>query len=241
MTTCFVILASMRTGSNLLNTHVNQYAGVICHGEVFNPAFIGLTQEYLNRFGLDRSDVTKRDADPLAFLEKVMALDAAAVGIHMFPGHDTNVLERLLVDASVKKICLRRSVFHSFVSLQVAKKTDIWRVTKEGPRAELPIDARKVVFKTAEFEEYRRKLDQFWDHSLSTLARSTQTYLPIWYRELNDVHATNRIAEFLGLSERKKALTPKLDKQNPEPLKHIVVNWEEMVDYARKIGMFHQV
>ena len=38
---CFVIFADMRTGSNFLETALNSVEGVICHGEAYNPAFVG--------------------------------------------------------------------------------------------------------------------------------------------------------------------------------------------------------
>ena len=37
----FVVFAEMRTGSNLLEDYLNQIANVVCHGEAFNPNFIG--------------------------------------------------------------------------------------------------------------------------------------------------------------------------------------------------------
>ncbi|MBL9057999.1 MAG: nodulation protein NodH, partial [Rhodobacteraceae bacterium] len=37
----FVIFAEMRTGSNFLEANLNAIPGVKCHGEAFNPYFIG--------------------------------------------------------------------------------------------------------------------------------------------------------------------------------------------------------
>ena len=37
----FILLAEMRTGSNLLETNLNLLDGVTCHGEAFNPSFMG--------------------------------------------------------------------------------------------------------------------------------------------------------------------------------------------------------
>jgi LPS sulfotransferase NodH len=37
----FVILAAMRTGSNFLEESLNGVPGITCHGELFNPAFVG--------------------------------------------------------------------------------------------------------------------------------------------------------------------------------------------------------
>jgi LPS sulfotransferase NodH len=241
MTVRFLILASMRTGSNLLNANLNQYSGIVCHGEAFNPSFVGLNPNYYGRFGLNREDVAVRDQDPAGFLDRIMDLDVLAVGLHMFPGHNTSILNHLLDDVQVRKICLRRSVIHSFISLQIAKKTDVWRVTKAGPRKALPLEEKQVTFKAVEFENYRQKLDGFWEHVLKVLAKTGQTYFPIWYRGVNDVDNMNRIVEFLGLTERKTELRDQLDKQNPEPLQQIVVNWDEMVDYARKHKLDHQI
>ena len=39
--TSFVIFAEMRTGSNFLESNLNALQGVTCHGEAFNPYFIG--------------------------------------------------------------------------------------------------------------------------------------------------------------------------------------------------------
>ena len=39
--TSFVVLAEMRTGSNFLEANLNALEGVTCHGEAFNPHFIG--------------------------------------------------------------------------------------------------------------------------------------------------------------------------------------------------------
>ena len=36
----FVVLAEMRTGSNLLESNLNAFDGIECHGELFNPGFI---------------------------------------------------------------------------------------------------------------------------------------------------------------------------------------------------------
>lgn len=237
----FVLLASMRTGSNLLNSNLNQYAGLICQGEAFNPAFVGLSEEYQKLFGFGRGDVAKRDSDPLGFLEAILAPEAEAIGLHMFPGHNREVLDLLLADRQVAKICLRRSLIHSFVSLQIARKTDVWRVTQQGPARQLTLADKQIVFKPQEFEAYRRSVDRFWTDALAVLGETKQEYFPIWYREISDVAKLNAIAEFLGVAERKNSLSAKLARQNPEPLKEIVQNWDEMVAYARSVRLDHQI
>ena len=55
----FIVLAEMRTGSNFLETNLNAFEGVACHGEAFNPHFIG----YPNRDQLLGLTQAQRDAD----------------------------------------------------------------------------------------------------------------------------------------------------------------------------------
>ena len=162
----FVLLASMRTGSNLLNSYLNQYQGLVCHGEAFNPTFVGLEPEYLSRLGWSRDDVARRDADPLGFLSLINGVAAEAVGLHMFPGHNSAILDMLLHDKNVRKLCLRRSIIQSFVSLQSARKTDVWRTTNRDHTKHLPVEERRIVFVPAEFEKYRLKIDGFWKNVL---------------------------------------------------------------------------
>jgi LPS sulfotransferase NodH len=241
MTVRFVLLASMRTGSNLLNSKLNQFSGVICHGEAFNPAFVGLADKHLKLLGIAREETAVRDRDPREFLAKILAMDAEAVGLHMFPDHAPAILQLLLEDRSVKKICLRRSIIHSFVSLQVAQRTDVWRVTKEGPRRELTLADKQIVFRPEEFERYRKKVDRFWHEVLAQLSASGQEFFPIWYREIGRLDKLNELAGFLGIKERKQKLAEKLERQNPEQLKEIVQNWDEMVAYARSVKLDHQI
>ncbi len=37
----FVVFAEMRTGSNFLEANLNAFEGISCHGEAFNPFFMG--------------------------------------------------------------------------------------------------------------------------------------------------------------------------------------------------------
>ena len=37
----FVLLANMRTGSNLFEQNINLFDSFSCNGELFNPSFVG--------------------------------------------------------------------------------------------------------------------------------------------------------------------------------------------------------
>lgn len=59
----FVIYGAMRTGSNYLVSLLNQFDGMVCHGEAFNPSFVGLREDYYKTFGMTREEPAKRDVE----------------------------------------------------------------------------------------------------------------------------------------------------------------------------------
>ena len=61
----FVILAEMRTGSNFLESNLNEIEGLHSYGEVFNPYLI-CKPEQTDLFGVT---LAERDADPLRMIE----------------------------------------------------------------------------------------------------------------------------------------------------------------------------
>ena len=235
----FVILASMRTGSNLLNAHLNQFDGVVCHGEAFNNVFVGLKADYYQKLGMTRDDLGCRDEDPFAFKARLFDDPAArAVGFHIFPGHNREILQSVLDDRGVKKIVLRRSLIQSFVSLCLARETGVWLVSVDRPEAKQKLEntRRKILFVPSEFEVYRQQLNSFWHQVLSALKESGQEFHPIWFSGVNDVEEVNAVARFIGLSEQKTELQQKLVRQNPADLRGKVENWEELEEYALSNG-----
>ena len=55
----FVLFAEMRTGSNFLEANINGFADLHCHGEAFNPHFIG----YPTREEICGVTLAEREAD----------------------------------------------------------------------------------------------------------------------------------------------------------------------------------
>ena len=82
----FVVFAEMRTGSNFLETNLNALEGVVCHGEAFNPHFIG----YPNRTEILGITQDVRDADPLQLLDAIRSgaseLRGFVIFMIMIPG-----------------------------------------------------------------------------------------------------------------------------------------------------------
>ena len=236
----FVLLASQRTGSNLLNSILNQYNGITMHGEVFNEGFVGLHKEYHEIMNITRENVQQRNTDPRAFLDSLIEkTDAEAVGFHLFPNHNEEILNHVLNDDSYVKIGLRRSLFPSFISLMEAQQTDVWMVGKKGNDKLKDIDP--IIFNPQKFERFKRRLEGFWSEVHSVLKSSNQKHFPIYYSTVKDINTINELVRFVGLEDSMESFKEKMRKQSKSPLRMRVTNYDDMVAYAQEKGLEGQL
>lgn len=215
----FVILGAMRTGSNLLEDLLGQIPGVACHGELFNPHFIG-SRGRTEHLGFD---LAARDADPFAMLAAVRGAGGMP-GFRFFHDHDPRVLAHVLADAGCAKIVLSRNPLDSYVSLQIARATDQWRLTDVARHR-----SARARFEPDGFAEYLDALQGFHGQIRHALQTSGQVAFPVQYDDLGDVAVLNGLAAFLGLEGRLDRADTRLKKQNPEPVTDKVENAAEMV------------
>ena len=115
----FVIFAEMRTGSNFLEANLNAFDGIACHGEAFNPHFIG----YPGREDLLGITQAERDANPERLIHAIREESAGIGGFRFFNDHDPRVLEHVLEDRRCAKIVLTRNPVDSYVSWMRALQT----------------------------------------------------------------------------------------------------------------------
>ncbi|MEM9636811.1 MAG: nodulation protein NodH, partial [Pseudomonadota bacterium] len=108
----FVVFAEMRTGSNFLETNLNAFDGITCHGEAFNPHFIG----YPNRDALLDVTLDQREGDPMILLQRLLAPSPQMHGFRYFHDHDPRVLDAVLDNPRCAKIILTRNPAESYVS-----------------------------------------------------------------------------------------------------------------------------
>jgi hypothetical protein len=99
----FVMLAEMRTGSNYLEETLNEIPGLRCHGELFNPHFIGKANA-TELFGID---LAAREADPLQLLDRARAETEGLAGFRYFHDHDPRILDHCLPDPAARRSCSR--------------------------------------------------------------------------------------------------------------------------------------
>mgnify|MGYP000495243686 CR=1 FL=1 len=216
----FTIFGSMRSGSNLLEQSLNQYSGIICHGELFNPSFIGhpKSTDFLG------FDFAKREKSPESLIKAMIKdADQGVAGFRVFHDHDQRTAQMALRDPKCAKIILQRDVLQSFISLEIALKTDQWLLHDAPDRR-----GGKIIFDHEEFKEYRAKQGVYYDNVREILQKSGQTAFWIHYPEQRDVEVLNGIAKFLGQDEVLKTVKETIRRQNPGSLRDKVENYDEM-------------
>jgi len=216
----FIILGAMRSGSNLLETFLNQYNKLVCHGELFQKAFIGVQgrQEFLG------IDLQARNENPQRLLDAVRARNPKKItGFRFFQGHDARVLDTALKDPHCAKIILTRDPIDSFVSLKIALETKQWLVSDVAHRR-----TAQIRFDLDEYDKYLEERAQFYDKVSDALALLEQPFFKIDYSALHDVDNINRLAAFIGDKQKKAALNQPIKRQNPEPLSQKIINIKEV-------------
>ncbi len=224
----FILLAEMRTGSNFLEANLNMIDGVTCHGEAFNPSFVGYpkTDKLL---GFDRE---AREKDPHALLEKIRQSDTLG-GFRFFNDHDPRVLSTCIDDQRCAKIILTRNPVDSFISWKIAQATGQWKLTNATHAK-----SHQVAFDPQAFEAHLDAIQTFQVRVQRALQVSGQTAFYINYDDLRDVDVINGLAQFLGAEGRLPNINKKLKKQNPAPLDQKVSNFDEMQDALRQLDRF---
>ena len=224
----FVIFAAMRTGSNLLEAGINQINGLQCHGELFNPGFVGREGVYAFD-GISMSDRFRR---PQRLLDAILARDPDKTpGFRMFFDHDARIIEQILEDPRCAKILLRRRPLASYLSNLHAAQTSLW-VVREN---ETQIDAQ-VEFDPDAFEEYAANTETWYRRLEEQIRTKGQTFFPIAYEECKDAAILNGLAQWMGVEGRLERVKEKTLRQNPTSLAERIKNFDAFRRYLERSG-----
>lgn len=224
----FVVFAEMRTGSNFLEDNLNAFAGLRCHGEVFNPHFIG----HKDKTELMGVSMQARERDPMRLITVLKAQEGLN-GFRFFHDHDPRVLDALLRDKRCAKVVLTRNPLESYVSRKIAAETGQWKLTDAKHRK-----SAKIRFDEQEFLQMLDKVQGFQVRLQHALQASGQTAFYLTYEDALDLDVVNGLAAFLGVDESMPELSTKLKKQNPAPLSDKVENYDQMTDALARMDPF---
>lgn len=225
----FVVFAEMRTGSNFLETNLNAFDGLSCHGEAFNPAFIG----YPNKDQILGVSQAARDEDPKRLLREIRKTSDLS-GFRYFHDHDPRVFDKIVDDPKCAKIVLTRNPVDSYVSWKIATATGQWKLTDAKARKD-----GKATFDADEFAEHLNALQDFQVTLLNRLQSSGQTAFYVAYEDLQNLAVMNGLARWLGVDSQLEALDKSLKVQNPSALSDKVSNFAQMTEALSGLDRFN--
>lgn len=226
---CFIIFAEMRTGSNFLESNLDQFSGLKCYGEAFNPYFM-VTPKTKELFGVT---VRARDADPMCLVERMKEHAPGMPGFRFFHDHDPRVFEALIDDPSCAKVVLTRNLLDAYVSRKIAWETDQWQLNEVDGAIK-----QKIVFDPAEFEKLFFRMKEFQLKIKNRLQRSGQTAFYIDYEDALKLDVINGLAKFLGQDGEITEFAGTFKKQNPEALEEKVRNFDDLKQTVGRIDLF---
>ncbi len=218
----------MRTGSNLLEAMLNAVPGIVCHGELFNPHFIGM-KDQTEFLGVS---ISARDENPLDLLARLGSPDLIS-GFRFFHDHDPRILEAVIADVRCAKIVLSRNPLESYVSRKIAQTTGQWKITNLQNRK-----TAKAHFDGAEFHDHLLAVQGFQRRVQHRLQISGQTAFHLDYEDISQPAVINGIAAFVGAGGRLSAPVDTLKKQNPAAITEKVGNPEEMIATLGRMDPF---
>ncbi|WP_299152793.1 sulfotransferase family 2 domain-containing protein [uncultured Tateyamaria sp.] len=225
----FVVFAEMRTGSNFLESNLNAFDGIACHGEAFNPHFIG----YPNVDHILEVDQATRDADPKHLLRAIKKTPELS-GFRYFHNHDERIFDHIMNDPKCAKIVLTRNPVDSYVSWKIAIATGQWKLTDAKARKD-----GKAEFVADEFAAHLSDLQAFQVRLLNRLQVSGQTAFYIAYEDLQNVDVMNGLSKWLGVGTELEALDKNLKVQNPSALSDKVSNFGQMTEALSGLDPFN--
>ena len=205
----FVVLAGMRTGSNLLEEQLSAMSGIHSNGELFNPHFFG-KPDTKSLWGLS---IEARDSDPVRAIVAMQKNKSGLQGFRLFYDHDQRVIDFVLNDPKAAKIILTRRPLDSYVSLKIARKTGQWWLGDMTSAR-----AAKVPFDAQEYADFLNELSAFQSQITHTLQTTGQTAFNIGYQDLSDEDVLAGLGKFLGTDGPADQSKIKAKVQNPTPV-----------------------
>ena len=240
----FVVVATDRTGTNLLLGMLRAHPLCVAGGELFNP--VEIERDRLAWPDLPDADLPallqKRRDDALALMEDLhargFARGAQAVGFKLMYWHGLQhraVLDALAADETVKVIHVtRRNLLRRAVSEAQAKVTKRWSVSREAEAPQMPavsLDAAQL-YESIVLTEDRERLydDIFQRHDI----------LHIVYEDLaaRPSEVAQRAATFLGLPPYARPPAPTMQKTGAEDISESLANLDALRGRFRRWARF---
>jgi LPS sulfotransferase NodH len=220
--TKFIVLTKPRTGSNLLVNSLQTHPEMKVFGELFR----GGADEATKKAILASVDGYFSERVFRRYDKSIKAVGFKIFYHHPVYDHSGKVWDYLLNCKDLRVIHLRReNLLRALVSMKIAEKTDVWKVSQEqsesvDKRIQLSVQECLDVFcKTRQWENEAN--EKFANNPVMELTYEQLT--SDYQRKMRDVQ------KFLGV--KPADLHPLSSKQNPEALADLIVNYSDLEDH----------
>jgi LPS sulfotransferase NodH len=216
--TKYVVITSPRTGSNLLVSLLSSHKNVYAYGELFNHIKNKSCRQIWND----------------TFSKKLPYIKA--VGFKIFYDHplaslDREVWDLIVSNPKIKVIHLiRENLVRSHLSLLIAYKTNIWGLTPT--MQDVPLEKRKVYVNVEKFIANLRKIRNHQVRIEKVLKQHPLYEVTYEHLIKDQQNVMNRIFSFINV--RARTTTTNLRRQNSEPIKNLVQNYDEFSSKINK-------
>lgn len=225
----FVILAEMRTGSNFLESNLNQFADLKCYGEAFNPYLI-VDPDRTELFGIT---MAARDADPIKLIEAMKEHTEGVPGFRLFHDHDPRVFDHVMADRRCAKVILNRNLVDAWVSQRIAWSTSQWKLGNHKHAKKW-----RVKFDPKDFKHFYFTVKDRQRNIARQLQAQGQAGFYIDYDDIQDLNVVNGLARYLGAEGKLDSFSGEFKKQNPEALADKVRNFEVLEETVNEIDRY---
>ncbi len=198
--TPFAIIGSQRSGTTFLRRSLNSHPDIVCHGEPFNPDTEGMLEAPVRR--ADMPPREGRDADPIAFLDRLMSFHAAGLaGFKLLLAHSPTVLEEIAARGYRLIILRRENALARYSSGQILAAMQVsgqsfFRTANTGP------SAIRSTFDPEAFEHHVETDRRRWEAFAAILDVHNPPCLELDYGDVVWGDGRERVLDFLGAERR---------------------------------------
>jgi LPS sulfotransferase NodH len=218
----YIIVTRSRTGSNFLISLLNAHPNIHALGEEFSKIGNKSTQSIWNQI----------------FCKKPKNIHL--VGFKLFYYHpldseDKSVWEIIQNDPEIRLIHLtRKNLLRTYVSREIAKKTDIWSSNESGGKL-ISKELKKIEVNISQcMADIENTIN--WQNTFKNRFNNHRV-LEINYEQLsNDTQKTmHKVFDFLETTQH--PVTSELKKQNTESLSELISNYTEVSEAFKSNGL----
>ncbi len=236
----FLICAAPRSGSNMLSSLLNDHPDILCHHELYNPNGIFYALHLRNTgFSFMDMDIATRDQKPLDFLDEIWEhpLGCSHIGFKMTHYQNQLIFDTLLADPTILKIVLKRkNKIAMHVSKLIAEQRNVWEDYGEQPLKKPNI---KVEVKISNLQKDIAYNNAFYKDIDQRLKNNNQSAFYTDYELLSCSAMHQQLLSFLGCSI--VPIRAKSRKQNPEPLKDLISNYNDLKQQVLRSELLEHV